>query len=227
MPKTVSLEEFRRDARQGNASKDAHLRASFATQVKVGDGNDRTLTITISTANVDRMGDTINPAGWKLDNFLRNPTVLWAHDTSMLPVAKANQVWVAGDKLKAIAEFTPADMSRFNDTVFQMYKKGFLSATSVGFHPLKYAFSDDPQRRSGIDFLEQELVEFSCVPVPANADALIEARSAGVNIGPVLQWAEKIINLNAHGQPDTLARRVAVLKRKLEIEAIVRRGGKL
>jgi phage head maturation protease len=77
-------------------------------------------------------------------------------------------------------------MSRFNDAIFEMYKQGFLSATSVGFHPLKYAFSDDPQRRSGIDILEQELCEFSCVPVPANADALIEARSAGVDIGPVL-----------------------------------------
>jgi hypothetical protein len=57
--------------------------------------------------------------------------------------------------------------------------------------PLKYAFTDDPQRRFGIDFLEQELLEFSwCVPVPANAEALVEGRAAGIDqVAPLLDWA--------------------------------------
>ncbi len=48
------------------------------------------------------------------------------------------------------------------------------TSTSVGFAPLKYAFTDDPQRRYGIDFLEQELLEFSIVTIPANPDALLD-----------------------------------------------------
>jgi hypothetical protein len=95
------------------------------------------------------MGDTIDPAGWDLNAYLKNPVVLWAHDSTMLPVAKAPKVWFEGDKMKADAEFTPLGLARFNDTVFEMYKQGFLSATSVGFIPLKYAFTDDPQRRFG------------------------------------------------------------------------------
>jgi HK97 family phage prohead protease len=67
------------------------------------------------------------------------------------------------------------------------------SATSVGFNPIKFAFTDDPQRCYGIDFLEQELLEFSCVPVPANADALIEARNAGVDVDQLLAWARGIL----------------------------------
>jgi hypothetical protein len=70
-------------------------------------------------------------------------------------------------------------------------KGGFLSATSVGFSPLKYAFTDDPKRRFGIDFLEQELLEFSCVTVPANAEALIEGRAAGIDVTPMLDWCEQ------------------------------------
>jgi HK97 family phage prohead protease len=100
------------------------------------------------------------------------------HDNTMLPVGKASNVRIEDGALKARAEFTPAGLVKYNDIVFEMLKTGFLSATSVGFIPLKYNFVDDPQRRFGIDFLEQELLEFSIVTVPANAEALIEGRSA-------------------------------------------------
>jgi hypothetical protein len=51
---------------------------------------------------------------------------------------------------------------------------GYIKAGSVGFIPLERKFSD--QRHGGIDFKRQDLLEFSIVPVPANAHALIEAR---------------------------------------------------
>lgn len=185
----ASIDEFRQAAQASQTPIEApRIRASFDTEIKAGDG--RNLTFVISTASVDRMGDTIAVDGWKLDGFRRNPVVLWAHDAGSLPVAKATKVWIEGGRLMADAEFTPSGMARFNDTVFDMLKGGFLSATSVGFAPLKYAFTDDPQRRFGIDFLEQELLEFSVVPVPANAEALIQGRSAGIDVAPVVAWCE-------------------------------------
>ena len=188
-----SIDEFRQAALESetgdNSKIDSKIRASFDTEVKA-DGEGRTLTFTISTSSVDRMGDTIKVDGWKLEQYRKNPVVLWAHDANLLPVAKSNHVWTEGQKLKSVAEFTPAGMAKFNDVVFEMYKAGFLSATSVGFAPLKYAFTDDPQRRYGIDFLEQELLEFSAVPVPANGEALIEGKSAGIDIAPLLDWSE-------------------------------------
>lgn len=186
-----SIDEFRQAAKGAEEPfADARVRASFDTEVKAGEGDSRTLTFTISSSSVDRMGDTIAIDGWKLDAFRKNPVVLWAHDSESLPVAKAAKLWVESQKLKAETEFTPLGMARFNDTVFDMYKQGFLSATSVGFMPLRYAFTEDPSRRFGIDFIEQELLEFSCVCVPANADALIEGKAAGIDIAPMLDWAE-------------------------------------
>jgi HK97 family phage prohead protease len=183
-----SIDGFRAAAQQPEAPANAHVRASLDTEIKKPEGDSRTLTFAISSPSVDRMGDTIAVAGWKLDNYRKNPVVLFGHDASSLPVAKATKVWIEGDRLMAEAEFTPKGMARFNDTVFDMLKGGFLNATSVGFAPLRYAFTDDPQRRFGIDFLEQELLEFSVVPVPANPDALLTGKAAGIDVEPMVEW---------------------------------------
>jgi HK97 family phage prohead protease len=171
----------------------ATVLASPDTEVKAGEGDSRTLTFTISSAAVDRVGDTIAVSGWKLESYRKNPVVLWGHDSADFPVARSPKIWIEGDKLKAEAEFVPKENPATGlhaEGVLQLYKQGFLSAVSVGFNPLKYAFTDDPTRRFGIDFMEQELLEFSCVTVPANAEALIEGRAAGINVTPMLDWCE-------------------------------------
>lgn len=190
MTKTFqTIESFRASLKDG-ATVDGAVLASFDTEVKAGEGDSRSLTFTISTGAVDRMGDTVDPNGWQLENYRKNPVVLWAHDSGSLPVARAPKIWVDKGALKAEAEFTPKGLVRFNDIVHEMYKGGFLSATSVGFAPVKYAFVDDATRKFGIDFMEQELLEFSAVPVPANPEALIESRSAGIDVDVILDWAE-------------------------------------
>jgi HK97 family phage prohead protease len=134
----------------------------------------RTFTFTISSATVDRMGDSVAVEGWKLANYKRNPVVLWGHDGSMLPVGRATNVWVQGGKLKATAELAPASVSQYAERVRSMIASGFLNATSVGFAPLKLKLSNDKNRPYGIDFIEQELLEFSIVSIPANPDALLD-----------------------------------------------------
>lgn len=184
------LNKFR-EARELPA--DTSLRKAFTCEVRAVDDESRSLDFTISTDSVDRMGDTISVDGWKLDSYRKNPVVLWAHDSSSLPVAKASNIRVEDGKLKARAEFMPREISGMADAVYLSLKRGFLSATSVGFIPIKYAFSEEDGRSFGIDFIEQELLEFSVVPVPANAEALIEARAAGIDIEPMLEWARDIL----------------------------------
>ena len=63
--------------------------------------------------------------------------------------------------------------SSFAQQVKGLVRESVLKATSVGFRPLKFSFSKDKSRGGGIDFIEQELLEFSVVGVPANAEALL------------------------------------------------------
>lgn len=195
-------------------------RRDYTATIKAGEGASRSMTFTISTAAVDRMGDTVAVEGWKLENYRKNPVVLWAHDSSSLPVAKAPRVWIEDGALKAEAEFTPAGMARFNDTVFDMLKGGFLNAVSVGFQPLKWQWTEAPDRKFGIDFAEQELLEFSIVPVPANAEALVEARAAGIDVAPLRDWAERTIKaIDALKPAPTITRApsTAILRRRLAL----------
>jgi len=120
------------------------------------------------------MGDSVAVEGWKLDNYKKNPVVLWGHDGTMLPVGKATRVWVQGGKLKATAELAPASVSQYAERVRGMISAGYLNATSVGFAPLRMKLSNDKNRPYGIDFIEQELLEFSIVSIPANPDALLD-----------------------------------------------------
>jgi HK97 family phage prohead protease len=134
--------------------------------------SDRKMSFTISTASVDRDNDTIDPKGWQLDNYAKNPVVLWAHDYSQPPVGKAVNIQSTADGLKAEVEFLPKGMSPFADMIHDMVKGGFLNATSVGFAGKDFARSKD--REHGYDFKSQELLEFSIVPVPSNPEALVQ-----------------------------------------------------
>lgn len=198
MPKQVALtdDEFRDAFRAGTAPEDAQLRKGFIADITDAGGDTRSLDFVISTSSVDRAGDTVSVNGWKLDNFKRNPVILWSHDATMMPIAKASNIRVEDGKLKARAEFMPREMSGFADAVYRALKAGFLSATSVGFSPTKYKFSDDTKRAFGIDFMEQELLEFSVCAIPCNPDALVESRSASKALAgdsPLREWVNEVM----------------------------------
>lgn len=163
-----------RDAGQTFDASDLVVRIPAETEIKEVDAAARSFEFTISTPAVDRMGDTIALDGWQLDNFRKNPVVLWAHDYHSLPLARAENTRVEDGKLKSVAVFTPEGMAKFNDMVFEMVKGRFLHATSVGFRPIDWEWSREADRQYGIDFKTQELLEYSVVPVPAHQDALIE-----------------------------------------------------
>jgi len=164
------------------------------------------LFFTISTSHVDRDGDIIDQGGWDLDEYKKNPVVLWAHDSTAPPVARANSTYLAPSTAKdadaeaihlmSVAEFPSRDLYPFGNMVGRLYKNGFLHGASVGFLPVEYEISKDKDREgfAPIDFKKQRLLEWSAVPVPSNPEGLVQARSAGIDLSPMVTWAEKILD---------------------------------
>lgn len=154
--------------------------------------SDRVRRFTITTGSVDRDKDTLSVGGWRVDNFIKGGgPVLWAHQYSQLPVGKSARLVSEAGAWKSDVEFAPADAYPFAETVLRLVDFGALRSTSVGFRPLKAAWNEE---RGGMDYLEQELLEFSIVPVPANPEALLDAKSAGVDCAPLKTWAEQILD---------------------------------
>jgi HK97 family phage prohead protease len=165
---------------------------TFFDVEKVISKESRTIDFVISTSAMDRDTDTIDPKGWALDNYLKNPVVLWAHDSSCPPIGKSIRTAVEKGKLVSTCKFAPREISEFADMIFQMYLEGYLNAVSVGFRALEYDYSEEDSRPWGVDFKRQELMEYSCVPVPSNPEALVDAKNAGIDTSLLKTWAKHI-----------------------------------
>lgn len=150
----------------------------------IGDNSERSMTFVASDESVDRYGDIIRASGWDLSNFKNNPVLLFGHDSHAVPIGKVPDIRVEGSRLIAGVKFRPEGDNADADDVYSALKGGFLSAVSVGFLPTvkpNYIWApDDPDHEkwpTGYEFVGQELLELSVVPVPANPQALALARS--------------------------------------------------
>ena len=169
------------------------IRKVFPFEVK--EVSNRILEFTGSTEEIDREGEVVLVSGWDLRHYKANPVFMWAHRYDQPPIGKANRVWASKEgKLKFHIEFAPKETYEFADTIYQLYKGGFLKATSVGFVPLEWEDGDgikSPKRT----YSKQELLELSAVPVPSNPAALIsteDAQRIGIDMGILTKAFEDI-----------------------------------
>jgi hypothetical protein len=191
----IEIDDFKKDKKLQVENPNIRKYFSLDPIKSIEDTTDGlTVDFVISTDTVDRAGDTIDADGWELDNYRKNPVILWAHDYSQPPVAKSLSETISTGKLMSKAQFAPRDLSEMGYMVGQMYAKGFMNAVSVGFRGLDWSFTTDKSRPYGIDFTWQELMEYSTVPVPCNPEALTAAKCLGIDTNPMLKWAVEVLD---------------------------------
>ena len=72
-----------------------------------------------------------------------------------------------------------------------LYVNGFMKNTSVGFMPDEWTFDE---KVNGFHFIKQTGLEWSLVSVPANAGCFQLAKSAGIDVNPLRQWAMRSLD---------------------------------
>lgn len=162
------------------------------TDAIIENSNGRMVRYTFSTPDVARDRHTI--AAWNLANFNKNPVFLWAHESDKPPIGKIVDMVDNRGTLTGTVQYATAEEYDFADTIFRLVRGGYINAVSVSWNPLEWEWSKDRSRPGGIDFKLAELLEVSQVPVPAHPDALATARTAGINLEPLREWAEKILD---------------------------------
>ena len=165
---------------------------------------ERTVQFCISDDSVDRYGDIVRPKGMDKKAYRNNPVVLWGHEYFNPNVGNSLKEWVESNKVKSVGQFIEGRLYPFADFVYEMLKAGHFRAVSIGFIPtettVRKSEGENP-RFLGYEFKKWELLEYSVVTVPANANALVEAKSAGIDVSPFKSWAEKVLDAVKESDP--------------------------
>jgi HK97 family phage prohead protease len=159
---------------------------------------------TLSTYDLDRYGERIDPHGWDFKRFMDNPVVEWAHLYHVPAIGKIEGLIIDDVGLHGLVFFNDKSYDPFAWSIEQRIKAGVIRAGSVGFRPLEIEIPSKEEGRDGTSliFRKQELLEFSICNVPANPYALtsekrIERKEKSEEVGEntALYWAGLINNL--------------------------------
>lgn len=184
------------------------------TLASPGDG----MEFVLSDATVDRYGDTIEPAGWDVRTFKRNPIALFGHAGSF-PIGTWADLRVEGERLVGRLQLAARGTSARIDELIGLVEQGILRAVSVGF----LSHKSEPHH-GGTRFLKQELVEVSLVSVPANPASLAVARGLGISEETMAlafgEHAERrpVITKGGHAGPQSPIRKATPMNIAKQIE---------
>jgi HK97 family phage prohead protease len=134
----------------------------------------------LSDATVDSYGDIVDPNGWELSRFRKNPIALFGHSHKD-PIGTWADVRVEGGKLKGRLMFAKEGTSARIDELRRLVEQRILRAVSVGFRALEAEPIDPKLPWAGTKYKKQELLETSLVSVPANPAALSQAKSLNIS----------------------------------------------
>lgn len=145
----------------------------FTSKALSIDEESKTVRFKISDDKPDRMGEIVKQ-DFDLTSYKANPIILWGHDPS-----EPENVLGTGSVEVGLSE-SYADISFASDInskaalVWEMVKAGVLRCVSVGFIPHSYEMEDDTPVLA-----QNELLEISIVPIPANPRAIALSYKAG------------------------------------------------
>ena len=129
---------------------------------------------TLSTYDLDRFGERIDPQGWDFKRYMENPIVEWAHRYDIPAIGKIENVTIDDEGLHGVVYFNDKSFDPFAWSIEQRIKAGSIRAGSVGFRVVEIEIPADSDSKDGTSliFRKQELLEFSICNVPANPFAL-------------------------------------------------------
>jgi len=143
--------------------------------------SDKGFAWTLSTFDLDRYNERVDPAGWDFSQYVKNPVVEWAHRYDIPAIARIEGLAVDDNGLHGTVIFNDKSFDAFGWGIGERVKAGVIRAGSVGFRVLEIEIpsKEDSKDGTSLIFRKQELLEFSICNVPANPYALTKTMSNG------------------------------------------------
>jgi HK97 family phage prohead protease len=158
-------------------SADVELIASVPFRLTEGTDTTQGFPWTLSTFDLDRYGERIDPQGWDFKRYRQNPVVEWAHRYDIPAIGKIEGLTVDDGGLHGLVFFNDKAFDAFGWSIGERVKAGVIRAGSVGFRVVEIEIPSKEDSRDGTSliFRKQELLEFSICNVPANPFALAKS----------------------------------------------------
>jgi HK97 family phage prohead protease len=136
--------------------------------------NEKGIAWTLSTYDLDRFGERVDPSGWDFSQYMKNPIVEWAHRFDIPAIGKIEGLAVDDKGLHGLVIFNDKAFDAFGWSIGERVKAGVIRAGSVGFRVIEIEIpsKEDSKDGTSLIFRKQELLEFSICNVPANPYAL-------------------------------------------------------
>jgi HK97 family phage prohead protease len=161
-------------------AKGAEFKETQSLFVKSIDESKRQIEAVVSDASLDRYDEIILPGAFSelLDAYLKNPIVISSHQNRLdsghsAVVGQVIKAWIDKGGLHVIVWFAETELG---NEFWYLYKNKFQRAFSVGFIPLEWKDGTSEGGQQVRTYTKIELLEISCVPVPANRNALSKSR---------------------------------------------------
>ena len=138
--------------------------------LKQVDDTNHSLTIYVSTSDIDRDKEMIMPTAWKTENFAKNPVIVNSHnyDSVMNIIGRAVDFGTDSKGLWMIIKYLVSQGNPDADWAYVLAKEG-MASFSVGFIETKSIPGEGGVKKV---YTDAELLEVSQVVVPANPSAV-------------------------------------------------------
>lgn len=146
-------------------------RAYSLIESKSFDDDQRVITGIATSPRVDRMGDIVEMEGVQVAADI--PLFLYHDSQKTVGRAQFGKPTKKGIPFTAKLPKVTEDglLKQRIDEAWQMCRYGLITAVSIGFRPIEYAYIEE----GGIRFTACEVMELSLVPVPAQPDAVLQS----------------------------------------------------
>jgi len=158
------------------------------------DAASRVVRYVFSDESVGRDGHVVKADAWQMKDFAANPVFLWAHDDTQPPIGRVFDLHTQSRQLVGGVKYAETELA---DSIYELVRTGYLNATSCSWRPLSY---EPRSGGAGMIFTSVDLLEISQVAIPALPTALATARSRGLNVKPIAEWAGHALDSAARPQ---------------------------
>lgn len=189
--------------------------------VRAIDEKARRVTFVASTEAIDSY-DSVIRQNWRLDRWNANPVVLFAHNQRDLPIGKGVDLKVVKAETLIEVEFASLELNPLADQVFRLVLGEFLRGCSIGFYPHKVSY-EEIDNRDVVVLDDNELLELSITPLPANPETLAKLRARALaSKGQVVREGDVVAfpkNVAAHSaSPKSPAERGEQQENRMTLE---------